>query len=242
MQLHKYPTPADLTPAFADWLVEYANDVVQQNGRFTIALSGGSTPQALYELLATGSYRSKLSWEHWHVFWGDERAVPFGDARNNAHMAYDTLLDHVPVPTAQIHMMRTDITPNASMVQYAGILHEYFDDQDTTFDLALMGMGDDGHTLSLFPGTPVIHEIEAWTNAFFLPEQDMYRLTVTAPLVNRSAAVAFLVTGAGKEQALREVLEGDYQPDTYPSQVIKPVNGNLHWFVDEAAAGLLSSH
>ncbi|MBC8152313.1 MAG: 6-phosphogluconolactonase, partial [Bacteroidetes bacterium] len=118
----------------------------------------------------------------------------------------------------------------------------HFDGRDTTFDLALMGMGDDGHTLSLFPGTPVINEAEAWTSAFFLPEQDMYRLTVTAPLVNRSAAVAFLVAGNTKARALREVLKGDYQPDLYPSQVIKPVDGNLHWFIDEAAAGMLDTH
>ncbi|MBC8155207.1 MAG: 6-phosphogluconolactonase [Bacteroidetes bacterium] len=242
MQLHTYPTPDDLTPAFADWLVDYENTIVKQHGRFTIALSGGNTPQHLYELLATEAYRDKLSWAQWHIFWGDERAVPFADERNNARMAYHALLDHVPVPASQIHVMRTDIDPDASMVAYDKILHQYFDGHETTFDLALMGMGDDGHTLSLFPGTPVIHEANDWTAAFFLPAQDMYRLTVTAPVVNRAAAVTFLLTGSGKAHALREILEGDYQPDTYPSQVIKPANGNLHWFVDAAAAELLDTH
>ncbi len=240
MNLHTYPTPADLSRAFADWLVEYANAVMRQHGRFTIALSGGSTPQQLFELLATDEYRDKMPWGSWHVFWGDERAVPFSDERNNARMAYHTLLDHVPIPAEQIHVMRTDMAPDASIAEYDQLLHQYFDGHPTTFDLALMGMGDDGHTLSLFPGTPVVHETSAWTAYFFLESQFMDRLTVTAPVVNQSACIAFLVTGDKKAHALHEVLEGAYNPDLYPSQVIKPANGNLHWFVDEAAAGLLS--
>lgn len=239
MKIHTYPTPADLSRAFADWLVEYAHTVVQQRGRFTIALSGGSTPQQLFELLASDEYRDKLPWAQWHVFWGDERAVPFSDERNNARMAYHTLLDHVPIPAEQIHVMRTDMAPDASMAEYDQLLHQYFDRHQTTFDLALMGMGDDGHTLSLFPGTPVVHENNAWTAYFFLESQFMDRLTVTAPVINQSACVAFLVTGEKKAHALREVLEGEYNPDLYPSQVIKPANGNVHWFVDEVAAGLL---
>lgn len=240
MQLHTFPTPTDLSRAFADWLVDYASKVVQQQGRFTIALSGGSTPQQLFELLATDEYREKMPWGQWHVFWGDERAVPFDDERNNARMAFHTLLDHVPVPPDQIHVMRTDVSPDASMADYGQLLHRYFDGHDTTFDLALQGMGDDGHTLSLFPGMPVIHKTDTWTTAFFLPAQDMYRLTMTAPVVNQSAVITFLVTGEKKAHALHEVLEGTYNPDVYPSQVIKPTTGALHWFVDEAAAGMLS--
>lgn len=218
----------------ADWLVHYEQEVLKQQDRFCIALSGGSTPKALHQLLADPPYRDQLSWEKWHVFWGDERYVPLTDERNNARMAFDTLLDHVPIPTDQIHVMETDSLPRRSMVDYAQTLHRYFDGHPYTFDLVLLGMGDDGHTLSLFPGTAVVQEQAAWTSSFFLEQQDMYRLTLTAPVVNQAAAVAFLVAGEKKVAALREVLQGDYQPDKYPAQVIKP-KGQLLWFVDKAA-------
>jgi 6-phosphogluconolactonase len=228
------PNPDQLARDVADWLVLYEQKVLQQQDRFCIALSGGSTPKALHQLLAQAPYRDQLSWDKWHVFWGDERYVPLSDERNNARMAYDTLLDHVPIPANQIHIMRTDLEPKISMNAYEKTLHEYFNLTNFAFDLVLLGMGDDGHTLSLFPGTAVVHEQNAWTNAYFLEQQDMYRLTLTAPVVNQSAAVAFLVAGEKKVAALHEVLYGDYQPDTYPSQVIKP-KGELLWFVDVAA-------
>ena len=163
-------------------------------------------------------------------------------------MAFDTLLNYVPVVKEQIHVMQTDnISPNDSAKAYETILKEYFpsvdgqrstvDSVSTTFDLVLLGMGDDGHTLSLFPGkTEVIHETEKLCTSLWLESQDMYRVTLTHPIVNQSAAVAFLVTGSNKVNALHEVLEGEYNPDLYPSQVIKPLNGKLHWFLDEAAA------
>jgi 6-phosphogluconolactonase len=131
--------------------------------------------------------------------------------------------------------MKTDRKPEQSAAAYEQLLHTYFDGTTTSFDLVLLGLGDNAHTLSLFPGKPVIHEEKAWVQAFWLEEQDMYRITLTCPIVNRSAAVAFLTEGASKAPALKEVLEGAYNPDVYPAQVIKPV-GELHWFIDEAAA------
>jgi 6-phosphogluconolactonase len=186
-------------------------------------------------LLAEAPYKETLPWSKLHVFWGDERAVPFEDSRNNAKMAYDTLLDFVPVPASQIHVMRTDIAPEQSATEYEKILHEYFDNTPYSFDLVLLGMGDDGHTLSLFPGMPIVHEEKAWAKSFWLQAQDMYRITLTKTIVNKSACVAFLTAGTAKAHALNEVLRGAYNPDLYPSQVIKPA-GELHWFVDEAAA------
>ncbi|ARK12587.1 6-phosphogluconolactonase [Fibrella sp. ES10-3-2-2] len=232
-------TPAELARKAADWIAAYAESVLQQRDRFTIALSGGSTPKALHELLAQSPLREQIDWSRVHIFWGDERFVPLTDEKNNARMAYDTLLDHVPVPAAQIHIMQTDIDPDASMAAYDQVLHQYFDGHDHTFDLVLLGMGDDGHTLSLFPGTDVVNEDKKWTSAFFLTQQDMFRLTLTAPVVNKAAAVVFLVAGANKAEALYEVLHGPYQPNKYPSQRIKPENGDLIWFVDKAAAAKL---
>ncbi len=239
MELNIYKDADELSMGVAKWLTGYITDTLKKKDRFTIALSGGSTPYKLHTLLAGPPFKDQIDWSKLHIFWGDERAVPFEDDRNNAKMAYDTLLNHVPVPASQIHIMRTDIEPEAAAAAYEKVLHHYFHAHEISFDLVFLGMGDDGHTLSLFPGTPVVHEENKLALAYYLEAQDMYRITLTAPIVNRSAAIAFLVTGSSKAPALKEVIEGDYNPDKYPSQVIKPSSGEVYWFTDEAAAALL---
>jgi len=245
MQLHIYKNTEELSSQVADWMIDHINKTLQKQGRFTLVLSGGSTPKKLNELLTTEAYKNKIDWSKVHIFWGDERFVPFNDERNNAKMAFDTLLNHVPVAKDNIHVMQTEnITPEDSAKAYEEVLKNYFPltgnrkpETLNSFDLVILGMGDDGHTLSLFPGkTEVIHETEKWCISLWLESQDMYRVTLTHPIVNQSAAVAFLVTGSNKVKALHEVLEGEYNPDLYPSQIIKPVKGELHWFLDEAAA------
>ncbi|GAB3969260.1 6-phosphogluconolactonase [Spirosoma terrae] len=241
MQLIITKNPTDLAKTAADFIANRIKDVLKKQDRFTIALSGGSTPKALHELLAKSPYREQIPWAQLHVFWGDERYVPIDDEQSNAGMAYDTLLGHVYTPEDQIHVWRTELEPDAAAADYDRVLHEYFGEgNDTTFDLVLLGMGDDGHTLSLFPGTEVVHEKIAWTKAYFLTQQNMYRLTLTASIVNRAACVLFLVAGPKKAEPLKEVLEGDYNPDKYPSQEIKPADGDLVWMVDEKAAALLN--
>ncbi len=243
MELHIAKNNEALSTAVAAWLVDYIAATLKKQDRFTLVLSGGSTPHKLNTLLAAAPYKEKIDWAKLHIFWGDERFVPFEDDRNNAKMAFDTLLDHVPVPAGQIHVMRTDIQPEASAAEYEKIIRQYFpitEPATTSFDLVLLGMGDDGHTLSLFPGTHVMHIEDQLVTSLFLKPQDMYRITLTAPIVNQAACVAFLVSGTGKAAALKQVIEGDYEPDLYPSQVIKPTAGELHWFLDEAAAASLS--
>lgn len=240
MQFHISKNTEELSRQVADWLVERIGNTLKSQDKFTIALSGGSTPKKLHELLASDAYKDKIDWSKLHIFWGDERYVPFSDERNNAKMAFDTLLDHVPVPKEHIHVMRTDIQHEESAVEYEQILADYFHNSTHTFDVVLLGMGDDGHTLSLFPGkTDVIHEQIKWTTSLWLDSQDMFRVTLTAPVVNQAAAVAFLVTGANKAHILHNVIEGEFKPDVYPSQVIKPEPGELHWFIDEAAGAEL---
>lgn len=238
MQLHIADNIDELSTSVANWLVQYIGQVLEKQDRFTIALSGGSTPKKLHELLITDAYKSRIDWSRLHIFWGDERYVPIDNELSNAKMAYDTLLNHVPVPAEHIHIMRTDLEPEDAAAAYEAILHAYFDNTATTFDLVLLGMGDDGHTLSLFPGkTEVIHEQQRWATSLWLESQNMYRITLTAPVVNKAAAVAFLAAGANKATVLKEVITGAYQPDMYPSQVIRPEKGQLMWFVDKAAAG-----
>jgi 6-phosphogluconolactonase len=247
MQLNISKNIDKLSEKLANWMIGYINTVLQKQDRFTIALSGGSTPKKLYQLLATEKFKNKIDWRKLHVFWGDERYVPFSDERNNAKMAFDVLLDHVPIPLAQIHKMRTDIEPDLSAKQYEKILHQYFfppveDSQLTshfshlTFDLVLLGLGDNAHTLSLFPGYEMIHEKNAWVLPVFLTEQNMHRITLTAPVVNLSKQIVFLVSGQDKADAVSHVLLNDYTPDLYPAQLIKPLSGEVYWFMDEAAA------
>ena len=237
MKLHVSKDLEELSEIVADWITNYANEVLAKRNRFTIALSGGSTPKKLYEQLASEKYMSKINWRLVHVFWGDERAVPFTDKSNNAKMAFDELLSQVPVPKDQIHIMQTDIDPVEAAADYQQLLHNYFDKQLYTFDLVLLGLGDNSHTLSLFPGyDDIVFDRENWVRSFYLKEQDMYRTTLTSAIVNTAGRVAFLVAGKDKSEAMRQVTAGKYDPATHPAQMIKPLNGELYWFADKAAA------
>jgi 6-phosphogluconolactonase len=236
MQLHIYKDPSAISHALAEWITSDIETVLKTANRYTWVLTGGNSPKQLYELLAKPPFRDRIDWSKLHIFWGDERAVPFTDNRNNAKMTYEHLLSQVPVVPAQVHVMRTDIAPEQSAVEYEKMLHTYFTGTAPTFDLVLTGMGDDGHTLSLFPHTPVIHEKAAWVKAFFLEPQEMFRITLTAPVVNRARKIAFLTFGDNKAKALTSVIKGGRNIDQYPSQIIQPLTGELHWFVDEAAA------
>ena len=223
----------ELSNRAAEWIVEYINIRLQEADRFTIALSGGSTPKKLFQLLALTN--AVVDWSRVHFFWGDERYVPFDDERNNAKMATDTLLNHIPVTKENIHIMRTDIDPVQSAREYENILRQYFKDANT-FDLVMLGLGDDAHTLSLFPGHPIIHEKNKWVDSLYLEQQDMYRITLTAAVVNRANKIMFLVSGASKAIPVKKVLYGEHDPMLYPAQIIQPFNGQCYWFLDTAAA------
>ena len=236
MNLHISKDIEALSQSFADWLVAYIKEVLAKRDRFTIALSGGSTPKKLYQLLASDNYSEQISWERLHFFWGDERYVPFTDDRNNAKMAFDELLDHVPVVKKQVHVIQTDIDPQESAAAYEKLLHPYFDNQPHSFDLVLLGLGDNAHTLSLFPGYEVVMEHKKWVLGFYLKEQEMYRITLTAAVVNLAARVAFLVSGGDKAAAVYHIIASEHDPGLYPGQIVQPFNGELYWFCDEAAA------
>jgi len=236
MNLHISKDIEALSKYFADWLVSYIQEVLSKQDRFTIALSGGNTPKKLYQLLATDIYKNQINWERLHFFWGDERYVPFADERNNAKMAFEALLDQVPVVKEQVHIIQTDIAPEESATAYEKLLHSFFDVQPYTFDMVLLGLGDNAHTLSLFPGYEVVREHTKWVSTFYLKEQEMYRITLTPPVVNKAARVAFLVSGGDKAAAVYHIIASEHDPDLYPGQIIQPFNGEIYWFCDEAAA------
>jgi len=226
-----------LSKDLADWMVNYFTEALKKQNRFTWALSGGSTPKTLYKLLASDIYKNKIDWAKIHFFWGDERFVPFEDKRNNAKMAFDELLNHVPVDKKNIYPIQTmNLQPEEAAAGYENLLKKYFTSVMATFDLVLLGLGNDAHTLSLFPNHAVVKENKNWVNAFYLEQQEMYRITLTAPVVNKARKIVFLVSGEDKAAAMQHVLSNKYEPDLYPAQIIDPKNGELYWFADEAAA------
>jgi len=227
-----------LADAVARHIVTCAADAVATTGRFTIALSGGSTPRAAYSRLATGDTRPMRAglWRLTHVIWGDERCVPPDDPRSNYRMAKEALLDRVPIPPDHIHRIRGEDDPQRAAMDYERELRMLLGVTDS-LDLVLLGLGGDGHTASLFPGQSAIHEAERWVMAVPAPSGDIWRVTLTPAVLNLAKNVTFVVSGASKAQRLAEVLEGPFNPDLLPAQAIRPTQGRLTWMVDEAAAG-----
>ena len=239
MELHVCKSYDELSEHIAGWMVEYICKILSTHERFSIALTGGNTPKKLYEILASDEYKNKIDWSRANIFIGDERFVPFNDDRSNAKMIRATLLDHVAVDEAHVHFMQTEnMSPETAANAYEEVLQHYFNKNNTqpTFDLVLLGMGDDAHTLSLFPGQKdAIIEQTKWCTYLWLEQQNMYRISLTAPIVNASKQIAFLISGKSKTTALNNVLHQPFNPEKFPSQIIKPTGGELHFFVDEAA-------
>jgi 6-phosphogluconolactonase len=241
MKLHIFKNKEEMSEELASWVCNVISETLKNQEFFSLVLSGGETPKLLFKKLASDKYRNKINWKRIHIFWGDERVVPFTDERNNAGMAYDLLVDHINIPVAQVHIIRTDIEPNFAVDEYRKLLHTFFDNTATSFDLVLLGMGDDGHTLSLFPDSPIIEQHKRWVNAVFSKKQEMYRITLMPIIINRASKIAFIVDGAKKAKVLQQVLEGEYVPAKLPAQIINPKEGELHWFLDNAVAKDLHS-
>jgi 6-phosphogluconolactonase len=236
-QLLVFDDSADVARAAADRFVEIARAAIDAGGRFSVALSGGSTPQRAYELLAGDDYRKKLDWAKVHVFFGDERCVPPDDAESNYRMANEVMLSRLSIPPQNIHRINGvgDALANARL--YEDELRTFFnDDVWPRFDLVLLGMGDDGHTASLFPGTEVLGEEQAWVAAVWVEKFQAFRITLTAPAINHAAHILLLVTGENKAARLAEVFQSQAGSERLPVQLIHPVSGSTEWLVDAAAA------
>jgi 6-phosphogluconolactonase len=235
-----FETGEEVARAAADYFVETAEKSISAEGRFSVALAGGSTPRRTYQLLASEEYRNRVPWSQVHIFFGDERCVPPTHPDSNYRMAEEAMISLLPIPEANVHRMvgEGDAVANASL--YEGELQAFFDGAMwPRFNLVLLGMGDDGHTASLFPGTEALNETRAWVVANWVEKFKTYRITLTAPAINHAENIVFLVAGAGKAERLPEVLGGPRNPRQLPAQLIQPVNGSLVWLVDKAAAARL---
>lgn len=229
--------------AAADMFTRLAQEAVEERGRFTVALSGGSTPRLLYRLLASDAYRDRVPWDRIVFFFGDERWVPPTDDSSNYKLANDELFAKVGVDPANVFPVPTvGISPGEAADQYEQTLVEVFgigQMEMPSFDLIFLGMGDDGHTASLFPGTDACHERERLVVAQWVDKVNMYRITLSPPVLQNARNVVFMVTGADKAETLKEVVHGPLNIDMYPSQLLREAKGEVTWLVDKAAAKLL---
>jgi 6-phosphogluconolactonase len=246
-EVNVFPSLEQASRFLAEKIVEEANEAVEKRGQFTLALSGGKTPRLLYGLLA-GEFSTKIDWTAVHFFWGDERCVPLDHPDSNFALAYDTLVSKIPIPPQNIHRITAEIEiPEKAAESYEKTLREFFKDSEEqaspTFDVILLGVGEDGHTASLFPGSLELKKRNHWVAAvnapsFLLPQN---RITLTFPLINRSRAVFFLVSGAEKSRVLKSILE---EPDKarklYPAAMVQ-ARTKLIWYVDEDAFPDISS-
>jgi 6-phosphogluconolactonase len=233
-----------LARAAAEEFVAVATGAVRGRSAVSVALSGGSTPRRLYALLASPSYRERIPWSGIHFFFGDERCVPPDDPQSNFRMASEAMLSHVSVPPANIHRIPAeDPDPDRAAARYEEDLRGHFGlsgDAVPRFDLALLGLGPDGHTASLFPGTKALHETRRLAVSNWVGKFAAWRITLTVPVFNTAGSVLFLVRGEDKATALKSVLEGPTEPEQLPAQLIRPAGGSLLWLVDRDAAALLS--
>jgi 6-phosphogluconolactonase len=243
-EIHIFPDSAAIAKRASEIFVETAKSAVADHGVFNVALAGGSTPKALNILLAAEPLRSSVAWDQLRIFFGDERHAAPTDPDSNFRMATETMLSKAPIKPSQVHRIMGEYPDTEKAAQeYEALLRAQFNltaGQLPRFDLMFLGMGSEGHTLSLFPGTKALHDNGRMVMRNWVGKLYTERVTCTAPVANNSALVIFMVGGADKAPALKAVLEGPHEPEQLPSQLINPRNGKLLWLLDTAAASMLS--
>lgn len=234
--LEIYKDTDDLIKALAKVICEISKEAIAARGQFNFVLSGGSSPKKLYELLASKPYKNKIDWNNTYFFFGDERYVPENDLQRNSLMAEESLFKPLIIKESHIFKVDTTGSPEEAAQRYAKSITTYFQKKPVIFDFILLGLGDNAHTASLFPNTAVLNETEATVKSVFVKEVHMYRITMTAPLINQARHIAFLVFGEEKSEAVYHVLhENGSSPQDYPAKLIHPKKGSLHWFLDTNA-------
>jgi 6-phosphogluconolactonase len=235
-----FPDKASAARFTAERLYRMIQATLEMNERIAIALAGGTSFKPIYEMLAK-DFGNHIDWERVHLFFGDERCVPPEHEESNYRMVKEALIDNVEIPKANVHRMRGEDEPVKAAGDYEGELRDFFKDDEQLFDLTLLGIGEDGHTASLFPHTAALNEQEKWVVAHHVEAKgNLWRITLSFPAILQSANIMFVAWGEGKAKALYEILEGDYQPELYPTQMIaRSKHEHVIWVVDEAAASQL---
>lgn len=239
MKINVFNTEEEVLEGLANYFVDVAAKSIADHGQFAVALSGGNSPKKLYKLLASPKFRDRVEWGKVHFFFGDERYVPQTDPQSNYLMAKKTILETLDLSYRQIFPVDTSLSPAEAAAKYTNDINHYFAGVAARFDLVLLGLGDNSHTASLFPHTPVLHDNTASVKEVFLEDQQVFRITMTAPLINQAHHIAYLVYGDGKAEAVHHVIEDKRDIENYPAQLIKPKNGDLQWFLDTKAASEL---
>ena len=240
--IHAYPNKEKLVAATTERVVDSIGQAIQQAGLCNIALSGGSTPGGVFSLLASNPYRDRVDWSRLHLFWGDERMVPPEHQDSNFRMVQETLLDHIKIPDENVHRMRGEIAPEEAAAEYAELLHDHFKGSLPCFDLILLGLGEDGHTASLFPETDAVEEYEKHAVAVFVPKLSAWRVTLTLPVLNAARKVLFLVSGKSKSEIVQRIMSNKQPAKELPATMVNPQNGELHWMLDSEAMVLINKN
>jgi 6-phosphogluconolactonase len=222
-----FDTAELLAEAAANYFVAFANECIEKKGKFTVALSGGSTPVALYKLLASPTFCNQIEWKKVFIFWGDERCVPLDSIDNNAFNAKNAFLNKIKIPSKNIFIIPVDETPVNAAIYYEATIKIFFKTDKPVFDLILLGMGDDGHTASLFPHTKILLEKQRLVSEVYLSEKDSWRISLTVSIINAALHKLFLVAGKAKKPMLNIILHGEKNIEKYPAQMIE----NSEWFV-----------
>jgi 6-phosphogluconolactonase len=251
-EIRVFPDRPALVREAASRFVLIANESLAAHGRFGVALAGGTTPRGLYELLATREFSSQIDWRRAHLFWGDERAVPPYHPDSNFRMANEALIKRIQIPHENVHRISAELPPDDAAKNYELVLGNFFLRNTPfpllrrgerrvhpRFDLILLGLGEDAHTASLFPRTAALHETKRWVMSNYVEKLKSNRITLTPPVLNASANLLFLVTGADKANAVHAVLRGGRHPEDFPAQLVQPSKGNVLWLLDQEAGARL---
>jgi 6-phosphogluconolactonase len=240
--IHVYPNKEKLVTATTERVVDSIGQAIQQNGLCNMALSGGNTPGGVFSLLASSPYRDRVDWGRLHLFWGDERMVPQEHQDSNFRMVQETLLDHIKIPGENVHRIRGEIAPEEAASEYAELLHTHFKADLPRFDLILLGLGEDGHTASLFPETDAVEECEKHAVAVFVPRLNAWRVTLTLPVLNAAREILFLVSGKSKSEMVQRIMSNKQPAKELPATMVNPQNGELHWMLDSEAMVLINKN
>lgn len=241
MKLNIFNSEQEVLERLAGFFIAVAQQSISANGKFSVALSGGSSPKKLYELLSS-DYKNNLEWNKVYFFFSDERYVSHTDPNSNYLMVKKALFDPLVISETQIFPVDTSVEPEVAAQKYTEVIKDFFKEEEMRFDLVLLGLGDNSHTASLFPNTSVLDDELPSVKEVYLEDQKVYRITFNAPLINLAHHTTFLVYGEGKATAVHHVIEDKQDIKCFPAQLIKPIDGELHWFLDGAAASRLTNY